>query len=59
MKTDIEISNAAKKIDIKKIAQKLNIGNRYLECYGKNKAKIDLGIMKKLENHQNGTQNYR
>ena len=33
MKTDIEISNEAKKLDIKKIAKKLNIGNRYLECY--------------------------
>ena len=54
MKTDIEISNESKKLDIKKIAQKLNISNRYLECYGKNKAKIDLKIMKKIENNPNG-----
>ncbi len=54
MKTDIEISNEAKKLDIKKIAKKLNIGNRYLECYGKNKAKIDLSIMKKLESNPTG-----
>ena len=54
MKTDIEISNEAKKLDIKKIAKKLNIGNRYLECYGKNKAKIDLSIMKKIESNPTG-----
>ena len=54
MKTDIEISNETKKLDIKKIAKKLNIGNRYLECYGKNKAKIDLSIMKKLESNPTG-----
>lgn len=54
MKPDIEISSAAKLLDIKKIAQKLDIGNKYLECYGKDKAKIDLGIMKKLAKEENG-----
>ena len=54
MKTDIEISSAAKLLDIKKIAKKLDIGNRYLECYGKDKAKIDLSIMKKLAKTENG-----
>lgn len=52
--TDIEISNKAKKLDIRKVAKKLDIGTRYLECYGKTKAKISLDIMKKLESKPNG-----
>ncbi len=52
--TDIEISDKAKKLDIRKIAKKLDIGSRYLECYGKTKAKISLDIMKKLEDKPNG-----
>ena len=54
MKTDIEISRECKKLDIKKIAQKLNITSRYLECYGKDKAKISLSIMNKLKDNENG-----
>ncbi len=52
--TDIEISNKAKKLDIRKIAKKLDISSRYLECYGKTKAKISLDITKKLERKNNG-----
>ncbi len=47
--TDIEISNKSKKLDIKKIAKKLNINSKYLECYGKYKAKISLDIFKKID----------
>lgn len=54
MKTDIEISNESKKMNIKKIAKKLNIPNRYLEVYGNTKAKISLDIMKKFKNQENG-----
>ena len=54
MKTDIEISRESKKLDIKKIAQKLNITSRYLECFGKDKAKISLSIMNKLKDNENG-----
>lgn len=54
MKTDIEISNESKKLDIKKVAKKLNIPNRYLEVYGNTKAKISLDIMKKFKNQENG-----
>lgn len=54
MKTDIEISREAKKLKIEKIAKKLNIGSRYLENYGKYKAKISLDINKKLANKPNG-----
>ena len=52
--TDIEISSKAKKLDIKKVAKKLEINSRYLENYGKYKAKISLDIMKKLESKPNG-----
>ena len=52
--TDIEISDKAKKLDIRKVAKKLEINSRYLECYGKTKAKINLDIMKKLEDKPNG-----
>ena len=52
--TDIEISNKCKKLDIKKIAKKLNISTNYLECYGKYKAKISLNLMKKLKDKENG-----
>ena len=46
MKSDIEISRETKKENINKIAKKLGISSRYLECYGKEKAKINLNIMK-------------
>ena len=52
--TDIEISDKAKKLDIKKVAEKLDINGRYLETYGKTKAKISLDIMKKLEDKEDG-----
>lgn len=54
MKTDIEISNESKKLNIKKVAKKLNIPNRYLEIYGNTKAKISLDIMKKFKDQENG-----
>ncbi len=54
MKTDIEISNLAKKKNIIQIAKKIDISNKYLECYGKYKAKISLDLIKKLEDKPNG-----
>ena len=54
MKSDIEISRECKLLDIKKVASKLGINSRYLECYGKSKAKINLDINKKLKNKENG-----
>ncbi len=42
MKSDIEISNESNLLNIEKIADKLNIDNKYLECYGKYKTKINL-----------------
>ena len=54
MKTDIEISREAKKENITKVAKKLGITSRYLECYGKNKAKINLSLVKKVKDNKNG-----
>lgn len=54
MKSDIEISRETKKENINKIAKKLGISSRYLECYGKEKAKINLNIMKKVKDNKNG-----
>ena len=54
MKSDIEISRECRLLDIKKVAKKINISSRYLECYGKNKAKINLDIRKRLKDKENG-----
>ena len=54
MKTDIEISRETKKENIVKIAKKLGITSRYLECYGREKAKINLNILKKVKNNPDG-----
>ncbi len=54
MKTDIEISRETKKENIVKVAKKIGITSRYLECYGKEKAKINLNILKKVKDNPNG-----
>ena len=54
MKTDIEISNECVLKDINLIADKLNIEDKYLECFGKYKAKIDLKIFDTLSNKEDG-----
>ena len=54
MKTDIEISRESKKENIVKVAKKLGITGRFLECYGRDKAKINLNILKKVKNNPNG-----
>ena len=54
MKTDIEISREAKKENIVKVAKKLGITSRYLECFGRDKAKINLNILKKVKNNPDG-----
>lgn len=46
--TDIEIARESKMLEIDEIARKLNIDSKYLECYGKYKAKIDLNILNDL-----------
>ncbi len=52
--TDIEISNNVKLEKITDIAEKINIDESNLECYGKYKAKISSNVYKDLENKKNG-----
>ena len=46
--TDIEIARESEMFEIDEIAKKLKIDSKYLECYGKYKAKIDLNILNDL-----------
>ena len=55
MKTDIDIARAAEIKSIDVIATKLDIGDEYLEQYGKFKAKVNLSIIpEKLKDHKDG-----
>ena len=55
LKTDIEIAREAEPKTIDKIADKLGIGDEYLERYGKFKSKVDLSINhEKLKDSDNG-----
>ena len=45
-KSDIEIAQETQMAPITKIAQKLGIEDRYLEQYGKYKAKVDYNLLK-------------
>ena len=54
MLTDIEIAQSCKKEKIVDIAKKIDIAEEDLELYGNYKAKVDLGLFKKLENKKNG-----
>ncbi len=51
---DIEIAQNAKLEKIDNIANKLEINEKYLEQYGKYKAKIDLEIFNELKDKKNG-----
>ncbi|MEG1931441.1 MAG: formate--tetrahydrofolate ligase, partial [Anaerovorax sp.] len=53
-KSDIQIAQEAEILPITEIAKKLSIDEAYLECYGKNKAKIDYNILNQYENKKNG-----
>jgi formate--tetrahydrofolate ligase len=46
MKTDIEIAQSAEMRPITEIAKTAGIDDKYLEQYGKYKAKIDTAILK-------------
>ena len=55
MKTDIEIARDAEPKTIDKIADKLGIGEEYLERYGRFKSKVDLSINhERLKDSKNG-----
>ena len=47
--TDIEIARSFKMLEIDEIAKKLGIDDKYLEHYGKYKAKINLDILNNLK----------
>ena len=49
MITDIEIAQSAKMQHISKIAEKAGIDEKYVEYYGKYKAKIDLSLLRERE----------
>lgn len=54
MKSDIQIAQEAAPKHIYEIAEKLNIPDDYLECYGKYKAKVDYNILDKFFGRKNG-----
>lgn len=51
---DIEIARSVELKPIKEVAEKLNIGEEYIENYGNYKAKISDKIFEKIENNENG-----
>ncbi len=53
MLTDIEIAQNAKTEDITKISKRAGVDEKYVEMYGKNKAKIDLSLLKETD-RENG-----
>ena len=48
--TDIEIAQGAKMLPITEIARSAGIDEKYIEQYGKYKAKIDLSLLKENKN---------
>ncbi|MBR1861614.1 MAG: formate--tetrahydrofolate ligase, partial [Lachnospiraceae bacterium] len=54
MKSDIEIAQAAELKKITEIAESLGISEDDLELYGKYKAKLTDGFLKKIENNKEG-----
>ena len=54
IKTDIEIAREVTPEHILKIAERANIDEKYVELYGRNKAKIDLSLLNDLKDKPNG-----
>lgn len=54
MKSDIEIAQEAKLKNINEIAKIAHIDEKYLESYGKYKAKIDLKLLEDYKNKKDG-----
>ena len=53
-KSDIEIAQEAKPVEIGKIAAKLDVPEQYVEYYGRYKAKIDTAYFDKLRDKKDG-----
>lgn len=54
MKTYIQIAQEAKIVNIMEIAKKIGLDEDSIEQYGKYKAKVDLKVLKNLENKKDG-----
>ena len=54
MNKDLEIAQSIELEDIEKIATKAGIPTKYLEMYGRNKAKVDLAINEELKDKEDG-----
>lgn len=54
MKTDIQIAQEAKIVNIMEIAKKIGLDEDSIEQYGKYKAKVDLKVLKDLEKKKDG-----
>ena len=54
MKSDLEISNECKMMNVNDIAKNLSIDEKYLENYGKYKAKINLDIFDEINKNKDG-----
>lgn len=54
IKSDIEIAQAADKKPINEIASKLKIDDKYVENYGKYKAKIDYNLLNEMSSDKDG-----
>jgi formate--tetrahydrofolate ligase len=52
--TDIEIAQSAQPLPILEIARALEIDERFVEQYGRNKAKIDYNLLKELDGKPDG-----
>jgi methylenetetrahydrofolate dehydrogenase (NADP+)/methenyltetrahydrofolate cyclohydrolase/formyltetrahydrofolate synthetase len=52
--SDIEIAQSAKLIPIKKVAKSLGLKQKYLDYYGKYKAKVHLDVIEKLADRPQG-----
>ncbi len=51
---DIEIAKSHKPKNISKLASEIRLNESEFECYGKKKAKVELSVLKRLENNVNG-----
>lgn len=54
MKTDLQIAQECEMEHIIKIGNKIGIGEEYIDCYGKFKAKLSKDFEKSIENNENG-----
>ena len=53
-KSDIEIAQEAELRPITEIAEAAGVDEKYLELYGKSKAKVDYNILNDMKDKENG-----